>query len=192
MDTPLFFILLFIHVTSFIVGFGAVIVIDMFGSLWILKKVKLSQVNFVAGITQRLIWVGWTGLVLSGIGLILHKGYVDNLTMIKLFFVALLGLNGLFLHFIKKSTEHIGDNDEMPALARFRITLASAISQMGWWGAIIIGFVHRHIAHTINTPSNPIMWIIGILLAIGAIALIGESLLRPKAAKPAISNNQAN
>lgn len=180
MDTPIFYSLLFIHIISLITGFGAVIVIDFFGLMWMTKKVPLSQVNQTAHITQRLIWIGWTGLVLSGTGMIILKGYIDNLTAIKLFLVALLGLNGIFLHIIKKSLEGHNENLPLPAQALFRITLASTISQFGWWGAIIIGFLHRHIDHYINWPAHPSLWISGILLAISIAAIVGEIALRKK------------
>lgn len=173
-----FAIKIFIHIVSMIVGFGAVIVIDTFGLLWIIKKVKLSQVNFVANITQKLIWIGWVGLVLSGTALLWEKGFIDNLTWIKLFFVALLGLNGIFLHFIKKSSQHLTDDMEMPALIRFRITLASTISQAGWWGALVIGVLHHEVSSRIDWPTNPFVWIISILLSIGIVALVGEKNLR--------------
>jgi len=75
-----FYIFLFIHLISLIIGFGSVIVIDVFGLLWVLRKVDLKLVDKVAGITQKLIWIGWGGLVLSGIGLISIKGYIDNLS----------------------------------------------------------------------------------------------------------------
>jgi hypothetical protein len=191
-----FYLFLFIHLVSFIVGFGSVITVDTFGSLWILKKVKLSTVNTVANVSEKLIWLGWGGLVASGACLLYIKSdgysYIDELTMIKIFFVALLGLNGLFLAFIKKSTAHLTDDMEMPKLARFRITLASTISQLGWWSALIIGFLHRQIASTINWPPKPFLVMAVILLAIGAIALVGETVLRPKVAKVETQKPQAN
>jgi hypothetical protein len=184
MDIQPFYIFLFIHVISFIIGFGSVITVDTFGLLWILKKVKLSAVNTVANVSEKLIWLGLTGLILSGSGLLWIKSdglsYIDQLTQMKLFFVALLALNGIFLAFIKKSTAHLTDNDEMPLLARFRITLASTISQMGWWSALTIGFLHRQIASNITWPPNPVLWMIVIALTIGVVALVGETLLRPK------------
>jgi len=35
MDTTAFYIFLFVHLVSLIVGFGSVLVIDFFGLLWI-------------------------------------------------------------------------------------------------------------------------------------------------------------
>ncbi|MDQ3014640.1 MAG: hypothetical protein M3Q73_02160 [bacterium] len=181
MYPPLFYIALFIHVISFIIGFGAVIVIDTFGSLWLIKRVKLATVNTVANVTEKLIWLGWSGLVLSGSVLLYHKGFIDNLTWIKLFFVLMLGLNGLFLHSIKKSMERLGTPEELPKIIMFRTALASAISQLGWWGAISIGFYHRHISSFVSWPENPWIIIAGVFTLIAAAAIIGETLLRNKA-----------
>ena len=179
MDTPLFYIFLFVHLISLAVGFGAVIVIDMFGLLWTMKKISLALVNQVAGFTQRLVWLGWGGLVASGIVLIVLKGYIDNLTMIKLFFVAMLGVNGVLLHFIKKRMEQVRDG-ELPADLRFRIAFSSVLSQIGWWGAISIGFVHRHIRHTINWPTHPEYVIAGLAIVCIVIGCVGIATVGKK------------
>ncbi len=178
--SPIFYIFLFIHIVCIITAFGTVIFIDSAGLMWMLKKLKLSTVNTIAEVGQKLIWTGWVGLIISGTVLILFKGYIDQLTAIKLFFVGLVGLNGIYLHIIKKSSEHIQDNDELPILLRFRITLASTISQIGWWGAVIIGFVHRHISHNIPYPANPWIWMIGIFLTISVLAILIEVIFRKK------------
>src|SRR3989344_7428195 len=127
MDTLPFYIFLAVHLVSLIVGMGAVVVIDVFGFLWLIKRAYIGFVMRVAQTTQRLIWIGWAGLVLSGLGLITIKGYIDNLTMIKLYFVALVGANGIFLHTIKKSFEALPDLATVPAWLKFRIGFATAI-----------------------------------------------------------------
>ena len=55
----------------------------------LLGRQTLEQVKKVAEVTQKLIWLGWVGMVVSGANLIWLKGYVDNLTKIKIFFVVL-------------------------------------------------------------------------------------------------------
>jgi hypothetical protein len=105
--------------------------------------------------------------VLSGVPLLLLKGYIDSLTWIKLFLVLMVGLNGIFLHGIKRGFERaIARRSAIPPLYEFRIMLATAISQIGWWGAVVIGFAHRHIAHFIPWPESP--WP-AIALLIGAM-----------------------
>jgi hypothetical protein len=172
MDTPVFYIFLFLHLISLIVGFGAVFVIDTFGLLWLVKKVPITRVVSVARITQVLIWIGWAGLVISGTVLISIKHHIDSLTVIKLFFVLLLGLNGLYLHFTKKNFESLHDTDSVPMLYRLRIGLASAVSQLGWWGAFTIGFLHRHWRHEINWPQHPVWIMIGLYIVV-VLAFIG-------------------
>lgn len=180
MDTTIFYIALFVHLVSLIMGFGAVMVIDSFGLLWLLKKVKLEFLRRVADVTQILIWIGWCGLVLSGIVLITIKGYIDNLTTIKLFFVFMLGLNGIFLHYLKQEIKKVEQSNKIKPIFKFRMFLASFISQLGWWGAMTIGFLHRHWQHNIAWPANPWGYIIGIIGLIGIIGIIGELSLREK------------
>jgi len=174
MDTQLFYIFLLVHLLSLIVGFGAVLVIDSVGLLWLLKKTRTSFVSKLAQITQRLIWLGWSGLVISGIWLITLKGYVDNLTKIKLFFVLMLGVNGIYMHYIRKIFKRMGDGREMTDLLKFRIGLATAVSQLGWWGAITIGFLHRNWRHDIPWPNNPWFIVLIIVLVILIVELTGE------------------
>jgi hypothetical protein len=180
MHTPLFYALLFAHVTSFAVGFGSVVVIDTFGLCFLFKLfgVNVKLVTSVANITQRLIWLGFAGLVVSGVPMLYLKGQVDSLTQLKLFFVLMLGLNGVFLHVIKKTMEQLGAVEVFPPHVAFRVGVASAISQLGWWGAFAIGFAHRHISHTIETPY-PVGYIVAALLVgIAGVASVGEWYFR--------------
>ncbi len=177
MDTTIFYVALFVHLSCLILGFGSVMVIDTFGLLWLFKKAKMSFIMKVAETTQKLIWVGWSGMILSGLILITSKGYVDNLTKIKLFFVLMVGINGILLHRLKKWSEQIGDNPVPPRLF-FRTMLSTAISQTGWWGALLIGFLHRHIEHTITWPANPYLWMFAIIGIFGAAAIIGETTIK--------------
>lgn len=180
MESTIFYCFLFLHLSSLILAFGSVMVIDVFGLMWLFKKQTLAQVTKVAETTQKLIWIGWVGMVISGVPLITLKGYIDNLTKIKIFFVILVGLNGLYLHFVKKSLEKVKDKQKIPALVMFRMFLATSISQMGWWGALVIGFVHRHVEHTIPWPANPYAYMFYIAGFFLVVMLLGENLLKKK------------
>lgn len=179
MQDPQYLVVLFVHLISLVVGFGAVLVIDIFGLLWLLKwfGVDLNLVRRVATITQRLIWIGFIGLVLSGVPLLIMKGKVSDMTKIKLFLVVLIGFNGVFLHYIKKGLDSLGENIQVvPARYYFRIALASAISQLGWWGATAIGFYNRQVGQPLAWSEFyvPIMGII--VFVIGMTWTIGESV----------------
>ena len=73
MDSTLFYLLLFAHWVSLIVAFGSVLLIDFYGLLWMLRKQTLCQVFKVADMAQRLVWLGWGGLIATGIPLAGHQ-----------------------------------------------------------------------------------------------------------------------
>ncbi len=178
MDIQTYHVLAFIHLISLVVGFGAVIVVDTFGLLWVLKKIKLETVNQTANITQRLIWLGWLGLVASGTALVVMRGSVSHITMIKIFFVAMLGVNGIFLHLIKKNFDKLVSLETVPLIYKFRIGLTSVISQLGWWGAIVIGFLNTKFRGQIPQPENPWLYMVGIVLVFGIIFMLGETFIK--------------
>jgi len=159
MDTTLFFALLLIHIVSLVVGFGAVLVMDFFGLFWMFRKRTLTEFLGVADISQILVWLGWGGLTASGVPLLFLKGYVDSLIILKIFLVALLGINGLFLHSIKKDAWKIGEGEKVPPFLFFRMVLSTCVSMLGWWGALAIGFYHSHVEHVVPWPPSPWSWV---------------------------------
>jgi hypothetical protein len=183
MNTTLYYVLLFGHLIGLVIGFGSVIVIDTFGSLWMFKMwgVDLKLVQRVANITQRLIWLGFSLLVATGIPMLVMKGTFSDMTKIKMFLVLMVGLNGVFLHLIKKSMDALGDVQEVPARIIFRISLASTISQIGWWGATLIGFLNRQVRITPAWTEHWIVIIGAILFFLGMFAVIGNLLTRNRA-----------
>lgn len=173
-ETPLFYSALFVHLVSLIVGFGAVIVIDAVGVLWVRGRVPAHRLLNIAGITQMAIWAGWTGLIISGSIMLSVKGFVDALTVIKVFLVAMIGLNGLALHFIKKSLHGMARYESVPLVHRYHIITASVVSQVGWWGALVIGFMHRHIKHYWDWPDSPVPFMIGFSVIWLAAIVVGH------------------
>ncbi len=180
METTPFFIFLFIHLSCLILGFGSVLVTDLYGLLWVRDRVRFTQVISVSGVTEKFIWAGWIGMVAAGIPLILLKGEIDNLMTIKLFFVALIGINGLLLHFLHKKVEKYKKGEDVPNLFMFRLMLSLFVSQLSWWGALLIGFLHRHVSTIINWPDRP--WLVSGLI-LGALLIIwgvGEIFFKVK------------
>lgn len=119
-------------------------------------------------------------MVAAGIPLIILKGEMDNLMIIKLFFVALIGINGLLLHFLHKKVGKYKKGEHVPNLFMFRLMLSLFVSQISWWGALLIGFLHRHVSTIINWPDMP--WF-GSGLILGALLIIwggGEIFFKGK------------
>ena len=124
METTPFFILLFIHLSGLILGFGSVLVTDLYGLLWVRDRVRFPQVVRVSGATETFIWTGWGLMVAAGIPLLVLKGAIDNLMIIKLFFVALIGLNGIALHVLQKNVRGYEGGENVPTLTLFRLAVA--------------------------------------------------------------------
>jgi hypothetical protein len=85
------------------------------------------------------IWLGLTGLVVSGA--LCRPDLSAPLTWIKLSLVLLVTLNGLHAYAIGERLARLGNDAVALPLLR-RAGTAAALSQLGWWGAMIIGFVN--------------------------------------------------
>lgn len=188
MDTTPFYFFLFIHLSSLILGFGSVLVTDLYGMLWIRDRVRFTQIVRVSGVTERFIWVGWLGMIASGIPLALLKGEIDELMTVKLFFVGLIGINGLFLHRLQKRMQECKPGDEVPNRFMFRLGLALFVSQIGWWGAMAIGFLHRHVQTIIEWPAQPLVVCTAIVAAILALWGLGDLVFRHEPLEPATAD----
>lgn len=180
MESTEFFILLFFHLSFLVLAFGSVLVTDLYGLLWMRDRIRFDQIVKVSGVTEKFIWVGWAGMVAAGIPLILLKGEVDNLMIIKLAFVAIIGINGIPLHFLQKKMGEFKDEEVVPGLFIFRLGLSITISQIGWWGAVLIGFLHRHVSTIIEWPDQPWLFVGLIIAGFLIIWAIGEIILRQK------------
>lgn len=178
MESTTFFIFLFIHLSGLILGLGSVLVTDLYGLLWVWNRVRFPQLVDVSGVTSKFIWVGWGVMVLAGIPLILLKGVVDNLMVIKLFFVAIIGLNGILLHVLHGRIEGYQEGDEVPKIVMFRLAFSLVLSQIVWWGAVLIGFLHRHIQSTIDYPDAPWLFCGLFLAGLAIVWAAGERLFR--------------
>ncbi|WP_346619079.1 hypothetical protein [Blastococcus montanus] len=180
METTPFFVLLFLHLGGLVLGFGAVLVTDLYGLLWIRDRVRFPQVVRVSSVTEKFIWAGWGVMVATGIPLLLLKGEVDNLMAVKIFFVALIGLNGLLLRALHDKVRGYEQGRDVPAAVLFRLSFSLLVSQIAWWGALLIGFLHRHVQSVIEWPDSP--WLLIGLIAAALLALWagGEVLVRRK------------
>ncbi|MFF3059917.1 hypothetical protein [Streptomyces sp. NPDC057909] len=129
---------LFVHLASLVLGFGAVLVADYHGLLWISGRCTL---NDALGSTTRLhvpIWTGLAGLVVSGV--MLHPDLTSALTRTKLALVLVLTLNGLQAGLLNRRTAQRASSTPLtPRLLAWGAATA-LVSQICWWGAVVIGF----------------------------------------------------
>ena len=131
---------LVLHLVSLAVGFGTVLAVDAFGLAVLLRRRTVPALLRFSALADRFIWAGFAGLGVSGVYLDPKLG--DTATLLNLWAVLVVGLNGVYARTVR---------DRLPALAAdagihdlprplLRRALASgALSQAAWWTSILIG-----------------------------------------------------
>ncbi len=134
------FIGLFILIAGFILGLGAVTVIDLHGFLGRKSQYWTEATTRTHKVTKPLIWAG-IALVLIG-GILFHKNF-SGLEFLHFVLVFVLILNGVFLTFrvspflLKREKE--GKSSELlPNSWQNKITLGFIVSFLGWWGLVLL------------------------------------------------------
>ncbi len=142
MVNPLDFIGLSLFLTGFIVGLGAVTVIDLHGWLGRHSAYWTEATTRTHKVTKPLIWLGITLAVAGGI-IFYREDSFSGIPMIQAFLAFALVLNGLFLSFrvspFLLAREQEGRQaDLLPASWQKKITLSFVISAVGWWGSLAL------------------------------------------------------
>lgn len=130
---------LFAHLTSLIVGFGAVLAIDYYGLLWLLRQRSIDQVIESAVPLSMLVWVGLAGLAVTGV--LLQPNLAAPLTQAKLILVLIIPLNGLNARALRRRLTRHGNTQLSPTLLGYG-AVSALVSQFCWWGAVVIGFLN--------------------------------------------------
>ncbi len=136
------FIGLFIFLAGFIIGLGAVNVIDIHGflgrksSYWTEATIRTHKV------TKPLIWFGITLAIIGG--LILYRN--EPFTGIPLYHAIIaivLILNGIFLSFyvspfLLKREKEGKQTELLPPSLQTKIAISLIFSDLGWWGGLVL------------------------------------------------------
>lgn len=139
---PLETIGLFLLLAGFIIGLGAVTVIDLHGFLGRHSVYWTEATTRTHKVTKPLIWVG-IALALCG-GFLFYQN--DRLIGVPLFLSIIAGaliMNGIFLSFSVSpfllERERQGRSGELLPVSWQRKIMASLIvSDVGWWGALAL------------------------------------------------------
>ncbi|MGK5548760.1 hypothetical protein ACSNOH_29110 [Streptomyces sp. URMC 127] len=138
-DATLHTAALFVHLAGLVLGFGAVLVADYYGLLWITGRCSLREALGSAGRLHTPIWAGLVALVASG--MLLHPNPSATLTAVKLVLVLVLSLNGLQAGLLnRRMAEQSSASPSTGVLVWGGAT--ALVSQICWWGAVGIGFLN--------------------------------------------------
>ncbi len=136
------FIGLFIFITGFIIGLGAVTVIDIHGFLGRKSNYWSEATTRTHKVTKPLIWVGIILAILGGFIFFRDESFIG----IPLFLSIIAGvliLNGLFLSFCVSpyllQKEREGKAGELlPQFWQNKIMVSLIFSDLGWWGGLAL------------------------------------------------------
>ena len=133
---------LFVHLVSVVVSFGAVIFLDIYGLLWLFGQRDVGDILKLVSTGHALISLGLIGLLVSG--LMLNPNLDSWLIRVKMALVLVVMLNGANAHRLSRRLWGLPGNPRganIPWDCAWPLFVGGGISQAGWWGAMLIGFV---------------------------------------------------
>ena len=133
---------LFLFLAGFIIGLGAVTVIDLHGFLGRKSPYWTEATTRTHKVTKPLIWIGLLLAIIGGL-ITYRKSGLSGVASFQFFIAIFLVFNGLFLSFrvspflLKREKE--GRADELlPASLQVKITISFIISFLGWWSGLFL------------------------------------------------------
>lgn len=136
------FIGLFIFIAGFIIGLGAVTVIDVHGFLGRKSSYWTEATTRTHKVTKPLIWIGTLLAIIGGI-IFYRNAPLSGIPMYHAVIASILILNGLFLSFYVSpyllAQERAGKQTELlPRSLQNKIIVSLIVSDIGWWGGLLL------------------------------------------------------
>jgi hypothetical protein len=133
---------LFLHLAGFVIGLGAVTVIDLHGFLGRNSSYWTEATTRTHKVTKPLIWVGLS-LAIIGAAIFNRVQGWTTILQVQAAIAFLLIINGIFLSFrvspFLLQREKEGKSAEiLPASLQQKITVAFIISFIGWWSCLLL------------------------------------------------------
>ncbi len=136
------FVGLFLLIAGFVIGLGAVIVIDIHGFLGRKSSYWTEATTRTHKVTKPLIWVGIFLVIIGGI-LFFRNEPFSGVPMYLALISIVLVFNGLFLSFrvspylLQKEKEGRA-SELLPESWQRKIIVGLILSDLGWWGSLAL------------------------------------------------------
>lgn len=136
------FVGLFLLISGFVIGLGAVTVIDIHGFLGRRSSYWTEATTRTHKVTKPLIWLGMFLAVVGGAVFFRNEPFVGLPMYLTLIAVVLI-LNGLFLslrvspYLLKKEKEGRA-GELLPESLQKKIVAGLIVSDLGWWGSLAL------------------------------------------------------
>lgn len=136
------FVGLFIFIAGFIIGLGAVTVIDIHGFLGRKSSYWTEATTRTHKVTKPMIWAGIVMVLIGGFIFYRDAG-LSGIPLIHLLIAIALIINGYFLSFkvspFLLNREREGRSGELlPSSWQNKIIISLIISDIGWWGGLAL------------------------------------------------------
>ncbi len=136
------FVGLLVMIAGFIIGLGAVTVIDIHGFLGRKSSYWTEATTRTHKVTKPLIWLGILLAIIGGTILYRHES-LSGIPLYHAIMAGILILNGLFLSFhvspFLLQREREGCQTELlPASLQNKIVVSFIISATLWWGSLVL------------------------------------------------------
>jgi len=133
---------LFLFLAGFIVGLGAVTVIDLHGFLARRSSYWTEATTRSQKVTKPLIWIGIGFAIIGGTVFYREAGLI-GIPLVHALIALVLIANGYFLSFrvspFLLAREREGKSAELlPRSWQNKITASFLVSFVGWWGALVL------------------------------------------------------
>jgi hypothetical protein len=133
---------IFLFTAGFIVGLGAITVIDIHGFLGRTSSYWTEATTRTHKVTKPLIWIGLFAAI-SGACITYRDVGLEGVPLLQGIIAVILVLNGIFLSFyvspflLKREREGKG-KDLLPGPLQSKIAVSFVISFIGWWGEVLL------------------------------------------------------
>jgi len=133
---------IFLLIAGFIIGLGAVTVIDLHGFLGRTSSYWTEATIRTHKITKPLIWIGIFLAIIGGFITYRDIGFSGTALIHSLVAIVLI-LNGCFLSFwvspqLLKREKEGKAREILPSSLQIKIVVSFVISVIGWWGSLFL------------------------------------------------------
>jgi hypothetical protein len=133
---------IFLFIAGFIVGLGAVTVIDIHGFLGRKSAYWTEATTRTHKVTKPLIWIGLF-LAISGALITYRNSDLSGIPLLQAIIAVALVLNGLFLSFyvspyMMKREREGRAGELLPDSLQIKIALSFVVSFAGWWSEVFL------------------------------------------------------
>ena len=133
---------LFLLLAGFVIGLGAVTVIDLHGFLGRTSSYWTEATTRTHKVTKPLIWIGIIFTIIGGC--IFYRAHdISGIPLVHAVIAVVLMVNGYFLSFkvspfLLKREKAGRPGELLPAAWQRKIMVSLIVSDIGWWGGLLL------------------------------------------------------